>query len=146
MPELILQKIAASQAQREALEAEGLLVDDLEGPDRRYFSVVDEDGRAVGYSGLEHCDETNALLRSVVVLPGFRSQGLGRQLVELTLAEVHPSADVYLATTNAANFFESVGFSLIRRDAAPKAILSTRQLSGLCPASAKIMKLSRPTT
>ncbi len=146
MPELILQKIAASQAQREALEAEGLLVDDLEGPDRRYFSVVDEDGRAVGYSGLEHCDETNALLRSVVVLPGFRSQGLGRQLVELTLAEVHPSADVYLATTNAANFFESVGFTLIRRDAAPKAILSTRQLSGLCPASAKIMRLSRPTT
>lgn len=146
MPELILQKIAASQAQREVLEAEGLLVEDLEGPDRRYFSVVDEDGCAVGYSGLEHCDEKNALLRSVVVLPGFRSQGLGRQLVELTLAEVHPSADVYLATTNAANFFESVGFTLIRRDAAPKAILSTRQLSGLCPASAKIMKLSRPTT
>ncbi|MQB21465.1 GNAT family N-acetyltransferase [Agrobacterium tumefaciens] len=146
MPELILQQIAASEAQRKALEAEGLLVEDLEGPDRRYFSAVDEEGRTVGYSGLEHCDEKNALLRSVVILPGFRSQGLGRQLVELTLAEVHPSADFYLVTTSAADFFESIGFALIRRDAAPKAILSTRQLSGLCPASAKIMKLSRPTT
>lgn len=142
MRKLILQQIAASEAQREALEAEGLLVEDLEGPDRRYFSAVDEKGRPVGYSGLEHCGETNLLLRSVVVLPSFRSQGLGRKLVELTLAEVHPSA-VYLVTTSAADFFESIGFARISRDATPQAILSTRQLCGLCPASATVMKLSK---
>ncbi|MDQ1186754.1 arsenic resistance N-acetyltransferase ArsN2 [Agrobacterium larrymoorei] len=146
MPELILRQMTVLEAQRKALEAEGLLVEDLEGPDRRYFSAANEEGHVVGYSGLEYCDEKNALLRSVVVLPSFRSQGLGRKLVELMLAEVHPSADVYLVTTSAADFFESIGFARISRDATPQAILSTRQLSGLCPASATVMKLSKSQT
>ncbi len=146
MSELTLEQITVTQALREALAAEGLLVEDLEGPDRRYFSVVDADGRAIGYSGVENCDEESVLLRSVVVLPEFRSKGHGRRLVELTLASTNPAAEVYLATTGAADFFESLGFARIERGSAPPAILSTRQLSGLCPASATIMKLNRPPT
>lgn len=146
MSELTLEQITVTQALREALAAEGLLVEDLEGSDRTYFSAVGVDGRTVGYSGVEHCDEETALLRSVVVLPEFRSQGHGRRLVELTLASTNPAADVYLATTGAADFFESIGFAHVERDSAPPAILSTRQLSGLCPASATIMKLNRPPT
>ncbi len=146
MSELTLEQTPISEALRKALEAEGLLVEDLDGSDRRYFSAVDADGRSVGYSGVEDCDEKSVLLRSLVVLPAFRSQGFGRRLVELTLAEAPPAADVFLATTSAADFFESVGFTRIERAAAPPAILSTRQLSGLCPASATIMRLNRPPT
>lgn len=144
MSKLILERITASEALRDALAAEGLLVEDLEGDDRSFFSAVDEDGRAVGYSGVELCDEKNVLLRSVVILPRFRSQGHGRRLIELTLAEVCPASDVYLVTTDAADFFQTLGFERICRNAAPYVILSTRQLSGLCPVSATIMKQNRP--
>jgi arsenate reductase/amino-acid N-acetyltransferase len=146
MPDLTLEQIGITQELRGALAAQGLLVEDLDGPNRSYFSAVGANGRAVGFSGVEQCDEESVLLRSVVILPEFRSQGHGRRLVELTLATTNPAAEVYLATTGAANFFASVGFARIERAAAPTAILSTRQLSGLCPASATIMRLNRPPT
>jgi len=40
------------------------------------------------------------------------------------------------ATTGAESFFELIGFTSVERDRVPPAILSTRQLSGLCSASA----------
>jgi N-acetylglutamate synthase-like GNAT family acetyltransferase len=64
----------------------------------------------------------------------------------MTIARTPNGSAVYLATTNAARFFEHLGFTAIGRDQVPQAILSTRQLSGLCPASATIMKLTRPPT
>ncbi|MBB4190032.1 N-acetylglutamate synthase-like GNAT family acetyltransferase [Rhizobium aethiopicum] len=146
MRELNLEPVPVSDALKAALTSAGLLTDDLEGADRAYFALVDSDGGIVGYSGFETCDEASVLLRSVVVVPEFRSNGLGRRLVELTLAKLPIAAEVYLATTSAAPFFESFGFTPIQRDQAPNAILSTRQLSGLCPASATIMRLNRPPT
>lgn len=146
MRKLTLEPVLVSDPLRAALSSADLLVDDLEGSDRSYFALLDEAARVVGYSGIEHCNETAVLLRSVVVVPEFRSQGYGRRLVEMTLARTLPSSDVYLATKNAACFFESIGFAPVQRDEAPSAILSTRQLSGLCPASATIMKLNRPPT
>ncbi|MBB4249432.1 arsenic resistance N-acetyltransferase ArsN2 [Rhizobium sp. BK008] len=146
MRELTLEPVPVSDALRAALTSSGLLIDDLEGSDRSYFAFVDADGRVVGYSGIETCDEKAAFLRSVVVVPEFRAQGYGRRLVDLTLAGTSPSSDIYLATTSAASFFESIGFARVQRDQVPPAILSTRQLSGLCPASATIMRLNRPPT
>ncbi|MBX5132656.1 GNAT family N-acetyltransferase [Rhizobium lentis] len=146
MRELKLEPIPVSDALRAALTSAGLLVDDLDGSDRRYFAFVAADRRVVGYSGIETCDNDAVLLRSVVVLPEYRSQGYGRHLVEATLARTSPSGEVYLATTSAASFFESIGFTSVQRDQVPPAILSTRQLSGLCPASATIMRLNRPPT
>ncbi|KRB58320.1 arsenate reductase [Rhizobium sp. Root708] len=146
MRELILEPAPVSDALKAALTSAGLLIDDLEGSDRTYFALVDSDGGVVGYSGVENCESSSVLLRSVVVIPEFRSQGYGRRLVELTIAKLPLAADVYLATTSAATFFEPFGFMVVDRDQAPKAILSTRQLSGLCPASATIMRLNRPPT
>lgn len=146
MHQLRLERISVSEDLRAALTAAGLLVDDLDGPDRSYFACVDAEGRAIGYSGIETCGDDTVLLRSVVVLPAHRSQGHGQQLVELTINKAPRSADVYLATTNAAQFFESIGFASVERDKVPPAVLATRQLSGLCPASAAIMKLTKPPT
>lgn len=146
MRELKLEPVPVSDALRAALTSAGLLVDDLDGSDRSYFGCFDAERHVVGYSGIETCGDGAFLLRSVVVLPQYRSQGCGRHLVELTLARTSPSAEVYLATTTAASFFESMGFTSVQRDRVPPAILSTRQLSGLCPASATIMRLNRPPT
>ncbi|MGK9041376.1 GNAT family N-acetyltransferase [Rhizobium sp. SA279] len=143
MRELKLEPVPVSDDLRAALTTAGLLIDDLDGFNRSYFVCVDNDGRMIGYSGIETCGDDSVLLRSIVVLPAHRSLGHGRQLVELTIAKAPPSADVYLATTNAASFFELVSFASVERDEVPPAILATRQLSGLCPASATIMKLTK---
>jgi len=129
-----------------ALTSAGLPVDDLDEPGRSYFALFDGGRRILGYSGIECCAAAAVLLRSVAVVPEFRGRGFGRSIVELTIAKASSSMGVYLATTDAAPFFESIGFVRIERGSAPLAILSTRQLSGLCPASATIMKLNRPPT
>jgi N-acetylglutamate synthase-like GNAT family acetyltransferase len=73
-------------------------------------------------------------------------EGLGKAVVEATVASLDPGSDVFLATTSAAPFFARIGFSEVRRDSVPAAVLATRQLSSICPSSATIMRLTRPPT
>jgi len=145
MLELKLRQIMPSNGLRAALLSAGLPVDDLDDAGRIYFEGRDPDGILVGFSGLEECG-ADLLLRSMVILPEFRSRGYGRDLALATIARTPPSADIYLATTTAAAFFEQLGFEGVTRDRVPECILSTRQLSDICPASATIMKLNRPPT
>jgi len=144
MRELTLRQVTPNAEMRSALLAAGLPVDDLDEAGRLYFECRDPEGRLVGFSGLEECGQ-DFLLRSMVILPEFRSQGFGREMTAATIARTS-SAGIYLATTTAAAFFEPIGFETVTRDSVPAPILSTRQLSGLCPASATIMKLTRPPT
>ena len=145
MRELTLRQIPPDSDLRTALVAAGLPVDDLDDPGRQYFECRDPDGVLIDYSGLEDCGP-DFLLRSMVILPRFRSRGYGRELVLATIARTSSSAGIYLATTTAAGFFEALGFETVTRDSVPEPILSTRQLSGICPSSATIMKLNRPPT
>ena len=130
---------------RKALADAALPVEDLEDDGRSFFRAVGADGKTVGYTGIEHCQGA-ALLRSVVVLPEARGQGIGKGVTDATLRKLEPGVSAYLATTSAASFFQSLGFTVVSRDEIPPSILFTRQLSGICPASATIMKLSRPLT
>ncbi|MDO3431383.1 arsenic resistance N-acetyltransferase ArsN2 [Rhizobium sp. CBN3] len=145
MRELTLKEIPSGSDLKAALTAAGLPTDDLDEAGRLYFECRNPDGMLIGFSGLEKCGP-DLLLRSMVILPEFRSQGYGRYLALATIAQTRPSADIYLATTTAAAFFELLGFEAVTRDRVPEQILSTRQLSGICPASATIMKLNRPPT
>ncbi|MGP4751498.1 arsenic resistance N-acetyltransferase ArsN2 [Agrobacterium pusense] len=126
-----------------ALRAADLRTDDIEDDGRAFFEAVSGDGQTIGYSGLERCDG-DYLLRSVVVLPTYRGHGLGQAIVEATLRNVGSGGDIFLATTSAKSFFSSIGFSEVPRTKVPVAVLSTRQLSSICPSSATIMKLNRP--
>ncbi|MCB5205301.1 arsenic resistance N-acetyltransferase ArsN2 [Neorhizobium sp. T786] len=128
-----------------ALSEADLPTEDIGDPGRSFFRGTDTSGSTVGYSGVEDCGNF-ALLRSVVVLPGHRGKALGKLLAEATLETISPGSQVYLATTSAAPFFAALGFVAVDRAEVPMAILSTRQLSGICPASAIIMKLGRPPT
>ena len=121
------------------LDAERLPSGDLREPDVRLFAFHDGDA-TVGYAGLE-IHGKDALLRSVVVDPARRRAGLGRTIVEATLAEAHRlgATRAFLLTTAAKAYFERLGFVSTDRASAPDAILATRQAAGLCPSTAPLM-------
>lgn len=120
-----------------------LPTDDIGDDGRSFYRAVTENGAIVGYSGIEDCGDA-CLLRSLVILPEYRGRGLGRILAERTVDQTGEASTVYIATTTASGFFKILGFSVVARPDVPAAVLSTRQLSGICPASATIMKLTRP--
>jgi N-acetylglutamate synthase-like GNAT family acetyltransferase len=128
-----------------ALSASGLPTEDLEDAERSFFRAVTSDGGTVGYAGIEACGG-DVLLRSIVILPEHRGKALGKALTKEMLRSANVSSAVFLATTTAAPFFENLGFVVVQRSDVPAAVLATRQLSGICPASATIMKLDRPST
>ncbi|MBD9649850.1 GNAT family N-acetyltransferase [Ensifer sp. ENS09] len=146
MSDIRLEPIPGSDPELKlALSASGLPTEDLEDAGRSFFRAVSADGGTVGYAGMEACGD-NVLLRSLVILPEHRGKALGKTLTRETLKAVNVSSAVFLATTTAAPFFETLGFIVVERGDVPPAVLATRQLSGICPASATIMKLNRPPT
>ncbi|AVH43669.1 arsenic resistance N-acetyltransferase ArsN2 [Agrobacterium sp. 16-172Ci] len=128
-----------------ALSASGLPTEDLEDTGRSFFRAVSSDGGTVGYAGIEACGD-DVLLRSIVILPEHRGKAFGTSLTRETLKAVKVNSAVFLATTSAAPFFESLGFAVVERADVPPAVLATRQLSGICPASATIMQFNRTPT
>lgn len=84
---------------------------------------------------------TDALLRSLVVLPAHRTHGLGQKLVEQVEqhARERGARTVYLLTTTAEAFFRSRGYVVTQRDSAPPAIRSTPEFAGLCTASSAFL-------
>jgi N-acetylglutamate synthase-like GNAT family acetyltransferase len=133
---------ALMPAMRAALQKAALPADDLEAPGVVLFSFA-RDGQTVGYGGLVVCGG-DALLRSIVVDPDHRSKGVGRSIVELLLGRVGElgAQRSYLLTSSATEYFELLGFTEIDRRDAPASILATRQMQGLCPASAILMTKS----
>ena len=141
-----LEQIAGNDTDlKMALAGAHLPIDDIEDDGRTFFKALSSDGRVLGFSGVERCDG-DYLLRSVVVHPDRRGTGLGKAVVEVTVASLDPGSGVFLATTSAAPFFARLGFSEVHRDSVPAAVLATRQLSSICPSSATIMKLIKPPT
>lgn len=129
----------------EALSNSGLPTEDIAEPGRTFFHAIGPDGITVGYAGIEQCGQ-DILLRSVVVLPDYRGKSLGKVIVGETLKAAPAGGAIYLATTTAAPFFSDLGFEVVDRAEVPNTVLSTRQLSDICPASATIMKLTKPPT
>lgn len=123
-----------------ALVEAGLPADDLLESNRRFYAYEMLDGVHAGYAGLEQYGD-DVLIRSVVVPPGARGSGIGSGIVPLLLFRALEAGArrAYLLTTTAAPFFASLGFKEIGRELAPASILSTRQATGLCPASATLM-------
>ncbi len=97
-------------------------------------------GKLVGVIGLEVYG-TDALLRSLAVVPALRRQGLGKAMV--TYAETYAASigveSLYLLTTTADAFLANLGYSPASREDAPQSIQATTQFSGLCPASSAFM-------
>ncbi len=126
-----------------ALKAADLPVDDLDEPNRNFFSYRSLAGTLLGFGGYELYGDV-AFLRSIVVLPEGRSKRTGRNLVPLLTyrAARQGARAAWLLTTTAPDFFEKIGFKRRTREEAPAAVLATRQAQSLCPASAVVMSRS----
>lgn len=98
------------------------------------------DGTVVGMVGLERYPSC-ALLRSLVVLPSRRGQGLGRHLVKSQIARLAPGTPVYLLTTDAREYFRSFGFRPVPRHQACGELAASAEFRGACPDSATLMAL-----
>lgn len=141
-PYLIDEQIAGSDpALAAALRAEDLPTDDLTEPGHYFFRYRTLSGRHVGYGGFERLGQ-DILVRSLVVAPQARNQGIGHGILALLLRRAFDEGgrNAWLLTTCAVAFFESAGFKRIERSDAPVAILATRQAASLCPASAVLLK------
>ncbi|WP_454017677.1 GNAT family N-acetyltransferase [Azospirillum sp. Marseille-Q6669] len=93
----------------ELLAANGLPIDDLAAPGRRFWRVADGDD-LLGYGGLE-ADGPDGLLRSVVVPPARRRSVAGKAVVAALSDEARRLGveRLWLLTTGAAGFFERLG-------------------------------------
>ncbi len=122
------------------LEAADLPSSDLSDAMLEHFFFVGSAAKPIALVGLELFGEV-ALLRSLVVAPGARSNGAGSAL--LAHAEQYSRAQdvgaLYLLTTTADKFFERHGFVRISREAVPDSIRSTKEFAEICPASSTIM-------
>jgi amino-acid N-acetyltransferase len=125
---------------RALLEREGLPHADLgTGPGARFW-VLRDAGHVIGAIGLETYGGSG-LLRSLVVAPGARGTGGGRQLVEAVedAARSRGLERLLLLTQTAERFFAARGYTVIDRATAPDEVRASSEFSALCPASATCM-------
>ena len=108
--------------------------------------VALNDHEPVGSIALE-VRARSGLLRSAVVSPDCRREGVGASLVRSLIARAHELGlrDLYLLTEDASEFFAAVGFEPIDRSDVPSEIRSTREYKEQCPESAEVMKLPLAT-
>jgi amino-acid N-acetyltransferase len=104
------------------------------------FVVAESGGVVIGAAGLELYD-SGALLRSVVVAPGWKGQGVGSVLVEaaLALAARHSLTLVFLLTTTADRYFPRHGFAKITRADVPADVKTSIEFRELCAETAIVM-------
>jgi amino-acid N-acetyltransferase len=122
------------------LLAQGLPVSDITDEHLEHFFFIGSDSSPTGLVGVEIYG-TDALLRSLVVADTARTQGIGTLLVQHAedYAASHSVATMYLLTMTAERFFERRGYRRVDRTQAPRAIQSTSEFVGLCPASSEFM-------
>lgn len=76
------------------------------------YWIAELDGQPGGCIGLEHGGDGVSLIRSAVVIPEARGQGLGRALVQsaLTHASLRGDHTVYLFSTGAGDYWKRFDF------------------------------------
>ena len=129
---------ASSLLVRERLPASDL------SPERVFLlGAFTLDAHLIGVIGLEPAGD-DALVRSMVVSPAYRGQGVAKRLYAALVAEARRTSKrhVFVLTETAQKFFLALGFAEVARSSVPLAIQSTSQFSGLCPSTTSIF--SRP--
>jgi N-acetylglutamate synthase-like GNAT family acetyltransferase len=108
----------------------------------RTFIIARDDGRLVACGGAE-AYQFAALIRSIAVVPDYRSHGLGRRIVRQLLDRLASRGlrEFYLLTTTAEEYFRKRGFKTIDRDEVHPQLLASRELQDACPSTATCMRL-----
>lgn len=125
---------------KDLLTAARLPTEDLDSAPGLRFWVAEDENRIVGAIGLEPFGPA-ALLRSLVVAPTHRQQGVGALLIG-TLerdARTHGVEVVVLLTQTAESYFGRHGYQLIERAYVPDEVKLSAEFQSLCPLSAVCM-------
>jgi amino-acid N-acetyltransferase len=139
---MVIQAAEASDlpAVRRLLETQHL---PLDGVDEHVSTMVvaKKGSEVVGAAAVELYAD-GALLRSVVVDPTARGQGLGHRLSDaaLSIAKERGTRTAFLLTTTAEQFFPKLGFEQIVRDDVPASVQASIEFQSACPASAVVMR------
>lgn len=122
------------------LEQCGLPTDDIRSEYLPDFVLAMEGETPVGVAGLQVFGES-ALVRSVAVAPGSRSQGLGSQLLSSVESRARERGvrQLYLLTNEASAYFAKHGYTEYSRCSAPKEIQSCDQFGSSCCSAASLM-------
>ena len=104
------------------------------------FSVVRDSQGHVVAAGVIEWHDGDGLIRSVVVDPAFRGQGIGTRLIDHLKAST--DRNLYLLTESATDFFRGLGFEPIDRSTAPSALRDSEEFRCLCGESAAFMRRS----
>ena len=140
MVPVIIHPRPSLEAATRLLESASLPSSDLTDAHMEHFFVCRPSSAPTGLAGFEVCGP-DALLRSLVVVPDHRAQGVGKQLVAHVECEARARGvkAIYLLTTTAEAFFARCGYGTSERAQAPEGIRATREFSGLCPATSAFM-------
>jgi amino-acid N-acetyltransferase len=106
----------------------------------RHFFGCGSERNPGGVVGVELYGDV-ALLRSLAVDETARGKGCGKRLVREV--EDHAARSgvkrLYLLTTTAEKYFQSLGYARVDRESVPAPIQGTTEFSSLCSASATVM-------
>jgi N-acetylglutamate synthase-like GNAT family acetyltransferase len=130
--ELLPAEGAARETLHELLREAGLPTAGVgDGPGRFFLAVADDE--TVGGGGVEPYGET-ALLRSVVVRPDRRGDGVGTVLVKRLgdVADAAGAEELWLLTETAESFFAGLGFETAPRADAPTAVRRSEEFADVC--------------
>ena len=123
---------AARETLHELLREAGLPTAGVgDGPGCFFLAVVD--GETVGGGGVEPHGEA-ALLRSVLVRPDCRGEGVGTALVGRLrdVAGATDAEELWLLTETAEPFFAGLGFETVPRGDAPPAVRASEEFAEVC--------------
>ena len=122
------------------LTAAGLPASDLRHARELTLWVVEIAGTVSGAIAMERFG-VDGLLRSLVVKPSLRSQGIGQELVNCLERHAREQGihRLVLLTETAEPFFRKIGYTRIDRTEASEAVRQSEEFRSLCPASAVCM-------
>ncbi len=126
---------------RALLASAKLSIDGLAEQFGEGYAIAECDGVAIGAEGIEVYGDAG-LLRSAVVDPAWRGQGVGETLTQnrLSWAAARGLRELWLLTTTASDYFPRFGFERAPRESAPAAMQASREFAEACPASAVAMR------
>ncbi len=108
---------------------------------KHFFIAESSENEIIGLIGVQF-DNSEGLLRSLVVSSKSRGRGIGTNLVR-TLEQYAISQNIkslLLLTSSADNFFERLGYQVISRSNVSEFIKQTTEFSSICPDSSICMK------
>ncbi len=104
------------------------------------FIIVEDKDKIIGTGGLEICG-ANGLVRSIVIAPKYRGNGIARKIYQRIEDKAYHSGmtTLYLLTESATEYFKKLGFVVKKRSETPESIMQTKQFKEFCPSSAVLM-------